>query len=396
MIPGQMKTKRVAIIGSTGSIGCQTLEVISSQPDLDVCALAAGGNWQLLAEQVRQFRPQMVAIADAEAAGKLKPLLAPGTELISGSGAASELVRASKPDVLVTAVVGAAGLEPTLAGIEAGAALAIANKETLVMAGAIVMPAARAANVPVLPVDSEHSAVFQCMQAGRPKEVRRVTLTASGGALRDWNEKQLLEATVQDALNHPTWQMGRKITIDSATMMNKALEVVEAHWLFDLPVEQIHVVLHPQSIVHAYVEFCDGSTIAQMAPPDMKVPISYALAFPDRARRSPEPLNLAELGRLTFSELPQHFARAVRLGYEAIRRGGLAGAVLNAANEAAVEAFCDGRIGLGRIVPIVEQVLHETPPTEDLSLEALLQADRWARVQVERVIGSRQGSKTAG
>jgi len=396
MIPGQMKTKRVAIIGSTGSIGCQTLEVISSQPDLDVCALAAGGNWQLLAEQARQFRPQMVAIADAEAAGKLKPLLAPGTELISGSGAISELVRASKCDVLVTAVVGAAGLEPTLAGIEAGAALAIANKETLVMAGALVMPAARAANVPVLPVDSEHSAVFQCMQAGRPKEVRRVTLTASGGALRDWNEKQLLEATVQDALNHPTWQMGRKITIDSATMMNKALEVVEAHWLFDLPVEQIHVVLHPQSIVHAYVEFCDGSTIAQMAPPDMKVPISYALAFPDRARRSPEPLNLAELGRLTFSELPQHFARAVRLGYEAIRRGGLAGAVLNAANEAAVEAFCDGRIGLGRIVPIVEQVLHETPPTENLSLEALLQADRWARMRVERAIGSRQGSKTAG
>lgn len=377
-----MNSKRVAILGSTGSIGRQALEVIAAQDDLRACALAAGSNWRLLARQARRFGPELVALADPESADRLRAELPAGVAQLSGSHAMVELVRRSRPDVLLSGVVGSAGLAPTLAAIECGSTLAIANKETLVTAGALVVPAARQAGVAVLPVDSEHSAIFQCLAAGRRDEVRRVVITASGGALRDWHPQDVATASVEDALDHPTWDMGKKITIDSATMVNKALEVVEAHWLFDLPAGQIDVVLHPESIVHSYVEFCDGSVVAQLGRPDMALPISYALNYPRRRPRRVQPLDLAAVGRLTFQPLSGRFARAVALGFEAIRKGSLAGAVLNGANEAAVEAFLAGRLAFGRIVPTVAERVAEVVGGERVSLEALTAADAWAREQV--------------
>ncbi len=377
-----MAAKRVAILGSTGSIGRQSLEVIAATDSLRACALAAGSNWQLLAEQARRFRPQIVALSDAHAAAQLQALLPAGVEMLAGPESMTELVHRVRPDVVLSGVVGTAGLAPTLAAIEAGASLAIANKETLVMAGAIVMPAARKAGVAVLPVDSEHSAIFQCLSAGRREEVARVVITASGGALRGWQGERTEQATVAEALNHPTWQMGPKVTIDSATLVNKALEIVEAHWLFDLPAEQIQVVLHEESIVHSYVEFRDGSVIAQMGRPDMTLPIAYALSYPQRLQRTAPPLDLPALGKLTFAALDGRSARAVELGYRAIARGGVAGAVLNAANEAAVQAFLDGRIRFGQIVPLVEDALNRSPAASQVTLESLLEADRWARAQI--------------
>ncbi len=379
-----MNRKRIAILGSTGSIGRQAIDVTDADDSLGVCALAAGGNGRLLADQARRTGAGIVALADDGAAGEFHEAAGGDTELLTGPDAMTELVRRARPDVLLSGVVGSAGLAPTLAGIECGARLAIANKETLVMAGAIVMPAARAAGVDVLPVDSEHSAIFQCLQAGRRDEVRRVVITASGGALRDWSDRDAAAAGVEDALNHPTWDMGRKITIDSATLMNKALEIVEAHWLFDLPPGAIDVVIHPESIIHSLVEFRDGSVIAQMGHPDMMLPIAYALGYPDRPARRFEPLDLAAVGELTFRPLTERFARAVNLGFEAIRRGGAAGAVLNSANEMAVEAFLDGRIPLGRVVPLVEEILNRTPPTDEVTLQSLRDADAWAREQVAR------------
>jgi 1-deoxy-D-xylulose-5-phosphate reductoisomerase len=396
--------KRVAILGSTGSIGRQSLDVIAATGSLSACALAAGSNWRLLAEQARRFRPEIVAMSDDQAAEKLRPLLPPDTQLLAGPEAMTELVRRSRPDVVLIGVVGSAGLEPTLAAIEVGATVALANKETLVMAGAIVMPAARRAGVAVLPVDSEHSAIFQCLAAGKRQEVARVVITASGGALREWDGERTEQATVEEALDHPTWQMGRKITIDSATLINKALEVIEAHWLFDLSAEQIQVVLHPQSIVHAYVEFRDGSIVAQMGRPDMALPIAYALHYPDRPDRHVPPLDLPAVGELTFSSLTGRFARAVELGYQTIIRGGLSGAVLNAANESAVQAFLDEKIRFGDILPLVEDVLNFfnsnlsqsnlTPPDSDfgersraeITLETILGADRWARARLQERI----------
>jgi len=380
-------TRRIAILGSTGSIGSQTLEVISSQPHLRACALAAGSNWELLARQVRESGAEIAAIADPAAEAPLRSALGESARVLAGPEAMTEMVRACDCDVLLSGIVGSAGLGPTLAAIECGADLAIANKETLVMAGAIVMPLARQSGVRVLPVDSEHSAIFQCLQAGKRSEVRRVVITASGGALRDLSSEAAADATVEDALNHPTWQMGRKITIDSATLINKALEIVEAHWLFDLSAEQIEVVVHPESIIHSCVEFCDGSMVAQMGRPDMTLPIAYALGWPDRPVRPTPPLDLAALGRLTFRPLDERFRRAVELGFEVIRRGGLAGAVLNAANEAAVQAFLDRKIRFGQIVPLVENIVNQTPPTAEVSVASLLAADRWARLQVAAATG---------
>jgi 1-deoxy-D-xylulose-5-phosphate reductoisomerase len=390
-----MPTKRVAIIGSTGSIGRQSLEVISGDANLLVCALGAGSNWRLLAEQSRTFHPPVVAMADESAGRSLRTQLPAGVELLTGPESLAQLVRLSRPDVLLSGVVGTAGLKPTLAGIECGATLAIANKETLVMAGAVVMPAARAAGVKVLPVDSEHSGIFQCLSAGKRQEVRRVVLTASGGALRDRSDEQAAGASVEDALTHPTWQMGRKITIDSATLINKALEVVEAHWLFDLSPEQIEVVLHPESIVHSLVEFCDGSVIAQLGLPDMTTPIAYALSYPDRPRRDVRSLDLPALGRLTFHPLSPRFARAVNLGFQAVRSKGVAGAVLNGANEASVEAFLNHRISFGQIVPLVEEILNRTPAAGEVTIESLLEADAWARREVDRIVARKGRSRHA-
>ena len=396
------QSRRIAILGSTGSIGSQTLEVISSQPGLRACALAAGGNWELLARQVRESGAEIAAIADPAAGAPLRAELArlggseaPPVRVLAGPEAMTEMVRTCGCDVLLSGIVGSAGLAPTLAAIDRGADLAIANKETLVMAGAIVMPRARQAGVRVLPVDSEHSAIFQCLQAGKRSEVRRVVITASGGALRDLSADDAANATVADALNHPTWQMGRKITIDSATLINKALEIVEAHWLFDLSAEQIEVVVHPESIIHSCVEFCDGSMVAQMGRPDMTLPIAYALGWPDRPVRAMPPLDLAAVGKLTFRPLGERFARGVELGFAVIRRGGLAGAVLNAANEAAVQAFLDQKIRFGQIVPLVENIVNQTPAAEEVSVASLLSADQWARRQVAAAVDAPPADKAA-
>ena len=365
-------SRRLAILGCTGSIGRQTLDVLGELEGLEVCAFGAGGNWRLLAEQARRHRPGAVAIADASVAPHLRGELPPGTELLAGPEAMTELLHRTRPDIVLNGIVGAAGLAPTLAAIGLGATPAIANKETLVMAGAIVMPAARAAGLTILPVDSEHSAIFQCLQAGKRSEVRRVVLTASGGALRDWPEPDAAKASVQDALNHPTWEMGRKITIDSATLINKALEVIEAHWLFDLAADQIQVVLHSESILHSAVEFCDGSIIAQLGRPDMTTPIAYALSYPDRPRRGSKPLDLASVGKLTLAPLAGRFGRAVNLGYRVIEQGGVSGAVLNAANETAVARFLAGKIPFGRILDIVEEVLNLCPTCEHITLAELM------------------------
>jgi 1-deoxy-D-xylulose-5-phosphate reductoisomerase len=381
-----VKLKRLAILGSTGSIGRQAVEVASHLPHIRICALAAKENWRLLAGQAADLRPEVVAMADEPAAAKLRKKLGRRAAVLCGPDAMTEMIRRCRPDIVLTAVVGTAGLAPTLAAIDCGADLAIANKESLVMAGSLVMRSARRAGVSVLPVDSEHSAILQCLAAGRRSEVRRIVITASGGALRDRGPRAAETASVAEALNHPTWRMGPKITIDSATLINKALEVVEAHWLFGLPPDRIGVVLHPESIVHSYVEFHDGSVIAQMGHPDMSLPIAYALSHPRRFPRESRGLDLADVGRLTFHRLEGRFARAVELGFEAIRRGGSAGAVLNGANEAAVEAFLAGRIKFGRIVPMVEDILRESPVGRAAGLQDLLAADEWARRRVSRKI----------
>jgi 1-deoxy-D-xylulose-5-phosphate reductoisomerase len=375
--------KRLALLGSTGSIGQQTLEVLETLEGFDVCALAAGSNWQLLGRQVRQFQPQLAALSqappDSFAAG-----LPEACRFLQGQEAMTDMIRLARPDVVVSAVVGAAGLAPTLAAIEAGADIALANKETLVAAGQIVLPAARRAGIDLLPVDSEHSGVFQCLAGAKHEQIDKVVLTASGGALRDWDEADLASATVDDALNHPTWQMGSKITVDSATLINKALEVIEAHWLFDLPAEKIEVLLHPESTVHAMVHYRDGSVLAQMGPPDMRTPIAYALSYPDRTNRPGRPLDLAQMGQLTFRKPEGRFARAIDLAYRVIRQGGTSGAVLNAANEQAVQAFLQRKISFAQIVQLVENTLNRARGPEEVTLESLHQADAWARQDVSR------------
>jgi 1-deoxy-D-xylulose-5-phosphate reductoisomerase len=343
----------------------------------------------------------MLALADEQSADQLRPLCPGGTKLFAGPDAMVQLVRDARADIVLNGMVGAAGLAPTMEAIACGCDLAIANKEALVCAGAIIMPAAAKAGINVLPVDSEHSAIFQCLRSGQPSEVARVVITASGGALRDLDEQSAAVATIEQALNHPTWRMGRKITIDSATLINKALEMIEAHWLFGLAPEQIQVVLHAESIVHSYVEFCDGSVIAQLGQPDMKTPIAFALNWPDRPKRNVPPLDLAAVGRLTFGALPPRFLAAIELGRQVIRLGDAAGAVLNSANEAAVEAFLSRQILFGRIVPIVQQVLAAAGgtgfparastaskgcATREVTLDTLVQADKWARQQVLTMI----------
>ena len=388
-----MQTKRIAILGSTGSVGRQALEVIAGEDRFSACALAAGSNWELLAEQATQSGAELVAIADAARADDLAAALPSGTELLSGERALAELIRRARPDLVLTAVVGSAGLAPTLAAIECGADLAIANKESLVMGGAVIMPAARRAGVQVLPVDSEHSAIFQCLAGHRRQDVRKVVLTASGGPFRTATAEQVRHASLDDVLNHPTWRMGRKVTVDSATLMNKAMEVIEAHWLFDLRADQIEVAIHPESVVHGLVEFRDGSVLAQMGRPSMATPIAFALYYPERAPRAAAALELPALGSLHFEAVDQERFGALRLGYEAIGRGPAAGAALNAANEAAVEAFLAGEIQFGRIVEIVEEVLNQAAVTAEVSLDTLLAADADARRRAREII-TRDASRT--
>ncbi len=378
----------VAILGSTGSIGCSTLDVIdASEGRYRVIGLTAHQRLEQLCDQAQRFGPRWAVATDEAAAARFCWDRLPSmTELRTGHDELCEVVRRDEVDVVVAAIVGSAGLTGTWAAVDAGKTVALANKETLVVAGPLVMDLARRRGAVIVPVDSEHSAVFQCLHAGRREDVRRVILTASGGPFREYNVEQLAHVTVDQALAHPTWDMGPKITVDSATMMNKAFEIVEARWLFDLQPDQIDVVVHPQSIVHSMVEFVDGSVVAQLGPPDMRLPIQYALSYPRRWNGCANRLDLTQTHEMSFHPADEERFPALQLGHAVAREGGTTGAVVNAANEAAVARFLDRQLGFTDIVPVCQAVLkyHNYDPTP--TLEELLRLDRWAREEVSRWI----------
>jgi 1-deoxy-D-xylulose-5-phosphate reductoisomerase len=375
---------RVAVLGSTGSIGQSTIDVIAaSRGRLVPHLLAAWRSTAALVEQARRLRPRWVVVGDPAAAAAIHPGdLPPGTELAVGPETLDELVADPAIDRVVSAIVGAAGLRSTWAAIEAGKTVALANKETLVMAGPLVMRRAAQTGSRIIPVDSEHSAIHQALACGRPAEVERLVLTASGGPFRTRSRESLAGVTPEEALRHPTWSMGPKITIDSATMMNKALELIEARWLFGLPAAKLAVVVHPQSIVHSFVEFVDGAVIAQLGPPDMRLPIQYALFFPDRVPGPARRLDFAATMRLDFEPPDLERFPAVRLGHEAAARGGTAGAVLNAANEEAVRGFLEGAVRFTDIAEICGRVLAEHSFQDNPTLDDVSRLDAWARQEV--------------
>lgn len=379
--------RRVIILGSTGSIGTSALDVIAALSDaFEVVALAANTSWRRLADQVRRFHPSCVAMADAPSADLLRAEVDGRVNVLAGERALVELVERVECDFVLAAVVGVAALPATLAAVRLGRTVGLANKEAMVVAGSLMMPLAKKAGAKLLPVDSEHSAVFQAMHAGRQDEVACVYLTASGGPFRTWTREQMNTASLEDALNHPTWNMGPKITIDSATMMNKALEVIEAKWLFGLPPEAIRVLIHPESIIHSMVEFRDGSIVAQLGSPDMRTPIQYALTYPVRRSGPSRRLDVESLRRMNFEPPDPDRFPALRLGYEVARRGGTSGAVLNAANEAAVEAFRRGRIRFGDITALTDEALGRHDVIAEPTLETLKEADTWAREEVGRLM----------
>ncbi len=372
--------KRVSILGSTGSIGTQTLDVISHHPDqFAVEGLAAGRNLPLLMEQIKRFHPKVVSVADKSLADELAPHVPAGTRVVYGDEGLLEVAAGTDADIVVTALVGAQGLKPTLSAIQAGKHIGLANKETLVTAGHIVTEMAERHHVSLLPIDSEHSAVFQCLNGEARAEAAKIVLTASGGAFRDRTRDELVDVTAEEALNHPNWSMGAKVTIDSATMVNKGLEVIEAHWLFHMPYSQIEVVIHPESIIHSYVEFADCSIIAQLGLPDMRVPIQYALTYPRRMKSPAKPLNLAEIGKLHFR--PMDFERfpLLKLAYQCGESGGSATTVFNAANEVAVARFLRGEIRFLQIEDIVCQVVEKHDRISSPGLEDIFAVDAWAR-----------------
>ena len=375
------RERGVAIFGSTGSIGTQTLDIAALFPEqLRVRALVAGSNGALLAEQARQFRPDVVCLADEAGYVALKEALTDTeVEVLAGSEALAEIATLDTVDVVVAAIVGAAGLRTTLAAIKAGKTVALANKETLVMAGALVQRLAHQHGATLLPVDSEHSAIFQCLVGEDPAAIETLTLTASGGPFRTRPAKTFGAITRAEALAHPNWSMGAKITIDSATLMNKGLEVIEARWLFDLPPEQIEVLVHPQSIIHSLVTFRDGSTKAQLGVPDMKVPIQYALTYPDRWPAPHDRLDWSTLRCLDFEQPDLGRFPALGLAFEALRQGGTAPAVLNAANEAAVSLFLKEQVGFTDIPDLIESALQQGASEMGETLEDLVEADRAAR-----------------
>ena len=377
--------KRIAVLGSTGSIGTSCLDVVDAHRDgMQAVSLSTHTRWERMAEQSHRFQPRRVVIAQERLRPEIPASAFPGVELDFGATAVEKLAADPETDVVVSGIVGAAGLRGTWAAIECGKTVAVANKETLVVAGPLVMDLARRTGATILPVDSEHSAVFQALHSGRRCDVRRVILTASGGPFRTWTADQMRDVTPAQALAHPTWNMGRKISVDSATMMNKALEIIEARWLFDLDPEQIEVVVHPQSIVHALVEFVDGSSIAQLSPPDMKLPIQYALTYPQRMEGTSPRLDFT--GKLALDFEPPDHDRfpALELGFEVARRGGTCGAVLNAANEVAVERFLDGRLRFTDIPRACRAVLEHHHFNPAPTLHDLLVMDEWARKETER------------
>lgn len=376
--------KRIALLGSTGSIGTSTLDVVSQHPEqFEVAALAAGTNVELLAEQVKTFRPQLVSVATEEAAFDLRAKLGPDhqSEIVVGSKGMELVARHPEAEFVMTAVVGSVGVAPTLAAIEEGKTIGLANKETLVCAGPVVMKAARQRGVAIIPVDSEHSAIYQCLQGERREELSRVIITASGGSFRHLTREELSHVTIEQALAHPNWSMGSKITIDSATMMNKGFEVIEAHWLFDLPYDQIETILHYESIIHSMVEFQDRAVMAQLGTPDMRVPIQYALSYPHRMPLMTEPLDLVKLGTLHFAGMDFGRYPLLQLAYECGRAGGTYTAVLNAANEVAVDLFLKGSIGFLAIETIVRKTCDAHNGISDPTLDEIFAADQWARTQ---------------
>jgi 1-deoxy-D-xylulose-5-phosphate reductoisomerase len=371
----------VAVLGSTGSIGQQTLDVVRAHPDrLNVVALAAGRrNLERLAAQVKEFSPDLVCVPDAEAAKSLVSEWGVRTRVVCGDEGLEEVARHPGADIVLTAVVGTKGLRPTLKAIEAGKTIALANKETMVAAGHLVTKLAEERNVTILPVDSEHSAIFQCIGGAPAETVARIILTASGGAFRNKSREEMKRAGVREALAHPNWTMGAKITVDSATLMNKGLEVIEAHWLFRMPYDRIDVVIHPESVVHSLVEFVDQSIIAQLGAPDMRVPIQYALLYPERRPGNWPRLDLLKVRELHFEEPDLHKFPCLGLAYQAGREGGSMPAVLNAANEVATALFLEGRIGFLDIEALLMRVLDLHPTRFNPSLDEILEADRWAR-----------------
>lgn len=372
------------MLGATGSIGTSCLDVARRLPDrLEIVGMSAHANWQALFQFAKEFRPRWLTVTCPKArAALLMSELPPGTTLLEGDDGVAQMVSQPDVDVVLTAIVGAAGLSGTWAAIEAGKTIALANKETLVMAGPLVMDLARRKRVELLPVDSEHSAIFQAMLGGRREEVERVVLTASGGPFRGKSVAELVGVKAEHALQHPTWRMGPKITVDSATLMNKALEVIEARWLFELEPEQIDVVIHPQSMIHSFVEFRDGSVLAQLSPPDMRLPIQYALLYPDRVPGPTRRLNWREMGPWQFEQPNRETFPALDLGFEVARKGGTCGAVLNAANEASVGRFLANELSFLDIPRACREVLAHHHYSPRPSLNELRDLDHWARREV--------------
>lgn len=368
--------KKIAILGSTGSIGTQTLEVVRENGDIQVLGIVAGSNIGLLEEQIREFHPRLAAVWSAEKAGELRTRIADtDTRVVSGMDGLLEVSIMEDTEILVTAVVGMIGLRPTIEAIKAGKDIALANKETLVTAGHLIMPLAREHHVSILPVDSEHSAIFQSLQGNEKKKVHKILLTASGGTFRGKKEEELLEIRVEDALKHPNWAMGRKITIDSSTMVNKGLEVIEAKWLFGVDVDQVQVVVQPQSIIHSMVEYVDGAIMAELGTPDMKLPIQYALYYPERRYLSGERVDFWSLGKLEFEKPDMDTFYGLKLAYEAGEKGGSLPTVFNAANELAVRQFLNREIKYLEIVEIIEDCMRAHQNIANPSVEQILDTE---------------------
>ncbi len=380
--------KAITLLGSTGSIGTQTLDILEHHPDeFRLVGIAAGSNVTLLAAQVKQFRPEIVAICDESKLDELKSAIAsldPQPIIVAGEAGVAEVARYGDAEAVVTGIVGCAGLLPTIAAIEAGKDIALANKETLIAGGPVVLPLAAKHGVKLLPADSEHSAIFQCLQGIPEGGLRSIELTASGGAFRDWPVEDLPKVTMSDAIKHPNWSMGKKITVDSATLMNKGLEVIEAHYLFGMDYDHIDIVIHPQSIIHSMIHTQDTSVLAQLGWPDMRLPLLYALSWPERIRTDWKPLSLAELGELTFRAPDHDKYPCMDLAYAAGRAGGTMTAVLNAANEQAVALFLEEKIHYLEIAKVIEQVCdrHRNDLNADPTLENILEVDQWARTAV--------------
>lgn len=374
--------KRIAILGSTGSIGTQTLDVIAHDPEAyEVTALAAGSNVSLLLKQIKRFSPKLVSVASRELAHEVKAEAGDRVRVYYGEEGLLEAAAGTEADMVVTAMVGSAGLKPTLAAIDAGKTIGLANKETLVTAGHLVSSRAKSRGVALLPIDSEHSAIFQCLNGESARDVQKLIITASGGSFRDRTREELVGVTVEEALRHPNWSMGAKITIDSATMVNKGLEVIEAHWLFGMSYDRIEVLLHPESVIHSMVEFRDNSVMAQLGNPDMRVPIQYALTYPSRKSSPTAPLRLAEIGRLQFKEMDFRRYPCLAMAYECGRTGGTAPTVFNAANETAVARFLQGAISFLEIEEAIERTLNAHRTVHHPELEQIVEADQWARQQ---------------